>query len=64
LNEEDPVIWRLVELEKERQLTGIELIASENFVSQVSATTSFLKVKSEPARTVRGEWPEPSQAAC
>lgn len=52
LNEEDPAIWRLVELEKERQLTGIELIASENFVSQVSATMD--PNISEGARTKPG----------
>jgi glycine hydroxymethyltransferase len=33
LNEADPVIARLVECEIERQSTGLELIASENFVS-------------------------------
>lgn len=35
LRSADEEVWRIVELEKGRQLKGIELIASENFVSQV-----------------------------
>lgn len=34
LEKEDPEIWELVQEEKRRQVTGLELIASENFASR------------------------------
>ncbi|EEC05609.1 glycine/serine hydroxymethyltransferase, putative, partial [Ixodes scapularis] len=34
LEKEDPEIWELVKEEKRRQVTGLELIASENFASR------------------------------
>jgi glycine hydroxymethyltransferase len=34
LKEQDPEIYDLIQKEKERQFTGIELIASENFTSK------------------------------
>ena len=33
LKEKDPLIWAYIQKEKERQENTIELIASENFVS-------------------------------
>lgn len=33
LRAQDEEVWALIEAERERQVTGIELIASENFVS-------------------------------
>ena len=43
----DEQIFELVEAEKQRQLTGLELIASENFVSEqvMEATGSVLTNK-------------------
>ncbi|KAK52496.1 glycine hydroxymethyltransferase-like protein, partial [Bordetella bronchiseptica OSU054] len=34
LRHADPEIWRAVDAERQRQMHSIELIASENFVSQ------------------------------
>ena len=34
LQEHDPVLYKLIQEEKERQLCGLELIASENFTSR------------------------------
>eukprot|EP00013_Stygamoeba_regulata_P028642 CAMPEP_0177663814 /NCGR_PEP_ID=MMETSP0447-20121125/20129_1 /TAXON_ID=0 /ORGANISM="Stygamoeba regulata, Strain BSH-02190019" /LENGTH=452 /DNA_ID=CAMNT_0019169681 /DNA_START=20 /DNA_END=1378 /DNA_ORIENTATION=+ len=34
LKETDPVLYKLIEEERERQVSGLELIASENFTSQ------------------------------
>ena len=34
LQEADPVVWDIVQKEKERQRKGLELIASENFTSR------------------------------
>jgi glycine hydroxymethyltransferase len=34
LQEHDPVLYKLIEEEKERQVCGLELIASENFTSR------------------------------
>jgi len=36
LAEDDPEMWDLLQLEKKRQLSGLELIASENFCSRAS----------------------------
>ena len=36
LEEDDPEMWSLVQEEKQRQLTGLELIASENFCSRAA----------------------------
>jgi len=36
LSQDDPEIWNLVKEEKQRQLSGLELIASENFASRAS----------------------------
>jgi len=36
LAQDDPQIWELVKEEKQRQLSGLELIASENFASRAS----------------------------
>ena len=43
----DQVIFDLIAKEKQRQLSGIELIASENFVSEqvINATGSILTNK-------------------
>jgi len=38
LAEDDPEMWSLVQEEKQRQLTGLELIASENFCSRAALT--------------------------
>ena len=38
LEEHDPVIFDLIEREKHRQWTGLELIASENFTSKAVMT--------------------------
>jgi len=38
LAEDDPEMWGLVQEEKKRQLSGLELIASENFCSRASLT--------------------------
>ena len=38
LEEDDPEMWRLVREEKERQMSGLELIASENFCSRAALT--------------------------
>ena len=35
LEEHDPVLYDLIEKEKHRQWSGLELIASENFTSKV-----------------------------
>ena len=54
----DKQIFELIEAEKERQLHGIELIASENFVSQQvmeaagSVLTNMLKATLESVITV------------
>ena len=34
LKEADPELWDLIEREKERQWKGLELIASENYISR------------------------------
>jgi len=34
LSEDDPEVWKLVQEEKQRQVCGLELIASENFASR------------------------------
>jgi len=34
LQEQDPVLFKLIQEEKERQVSGLELIASENFTSR------------------------------
>ncbi|KAG1698528.1 Serine hydroxymethyltransferase, mitochondrial [Nymphon striatum] len=34
LSQDDPEMWSLIQEEKQRQISGIELIASENFVSR------------------------------
>lgn len=39
LRSSDPQIWRLIEAEKKRQLDGLELIPSENYVSQAVLET-------------------------
>jgi glycine hydroxymethyltransferase len=36
LSQDDPEIWELVKEEKKRQISGLELIASENFASRAS----------------------------
>ena len=36
LEEHDPVLYDLIEKEKHRQWSGLELIASENFTSKVN----------------------------
>jgi len=38
LAEDDPEMWGLVQEEKQRQLSGLELIASENFCSRAALT--------------------------
>jgi len=38
LSEDDPEIWALIQHEKKRQNSGLELIASENFASRASLT--------------------------
>lgn len=39
LQEKDPEIYALIQLEKERQYEGLELIASENFTSKAVMET-------------------------
>jgi hypothetical protein len=36
LESDDPVMWELLKAEKNRQKTGLELIASENFCSHAA----------------------------
>ena len=36
ISEDDPEMWKLLQTEKERQRTGLELIASENFCSRAA----------------------------
>ena len=38
LQEDDPEMWRLIQEEKSRQVSGLELIASENFCSRAALT--------------------------
>jgi len=38
LEHDDPEMWRLVQQEKDRQMSGLELIASENFCSRAALT--------------------------
>ena len=47
LQEQDPEIFAIIERERRRQIEGIELIASENYVSAavLAATGSVLKNK-------------------
>lgn len=40
LEEDDPVMWELLKAEKNRQRTGLELIASENFCSHAALQVS------------------------
>ena len=52
----DEQIFELIQAEKERQLNGIELIASENFVSQQvmdAAGSVKISVISDPNDTLR-----------
>jgi len=36
LSQDDPDVWELIKEEKKRQISGLELIASENFASRAS----------------------------
>lgn len=36
LSQDDPEMWSLIKEEKQRQLSGLELIASENFCSRAA----------------------------
>ena len=36
LSQDDPEMWKLIKEEKQRQLSGLELIASENFCSRAA----------------------------
>lgn len=36
LSQDDPEMWKLIKEEKQRQISGLELIASENFCSRAA----------------------------
>ena len=52
----DEQIFELIEAEKQRQLNGLELIASENFVSDqvMAAAGSVLQINTPRAIRVNG----------
>jgi glycine hydroxymethyltransferase len=41
LETDDPVMWELLKAEKNRQRTGLELIASENFCSHAALQVTY-----------------------
>ena len=44
LEQDDPEMWQLLRMEKERQKSGLELIASENFCSRAALQVQYVSI--------------------